>query len=53
MGRVVSGGARLLPQRLGERKIAGSRVYAFEPGQTAHAEASHVHDTEEVFLKER
>ena len=41
---------RLLPEHLGERKVAGGGVYVFEPGETAHPEARHVHDTEEVFI---
>ena len=41
---------RLLPEHLGERKVAGGGVYVFEPGETAHPEAQHVHDVDEVFI---
>lgn len=43
-------GSRLLPEQLGEAKIAGGGVYVFEPGETAHPEARHVHDVDEVFI---
>jgi mannose-6-phosphate isomerase-like protein (cupin superfamily) len=42
--------ARLMPDFLGDRKIDHGGVYIFEPGQTAHPEPRHVHDTAEVFI---
>ena len=43
-------GSRLLPEQLGGTKIAGGGVYVFKPGETAHPEARHVHDVDEVFI---
>ena len=40
----------LLPEVLGDAKITGGGVYVFEPGETAHPEAVHVHDVDEVFI---
>ncbi len=40
----------LLPKLLGDRKISHGGVYVFEPGETAHPEARHVHETAEVFI---
>ena len=42
--------SRLLPELLGDAKIAGGGVYVFKPGETAHPEARHVHDVDEVFI---
>jgi mannose-6-phosphate isomerase-like protein (cupin superfamily) len=42
--------SRLLPEQLGDCKIAGGGVYVFKPGETAHPEARHVHDVDEVFI---
>jgi mannose-6-phosphate isomerase-like protein (cupin superfamily) len=42
--------SRLLPEPLGNAKIAGGGVYVFKPGETAHPEARHVHDVDEVFI---
>lgn len=42
--------SRLLPEQLGDAKIAGGGVYVFKPGETAHPEARHVHDVDEVFI---
>lgn len=41
---------RLLPDVLGDAKVAAGGVYIFKPGETAHPEARHVHDVDEVFL---
>jgi len=41
---------RLLPDWLGEERIAGGGIYCFQPGETAHPEARHVHDVDEVFI---
>jgi mannose-6-phosphate isomerase-like protein (cupin superfamily) len=42
--------SRLMPDLLGEHKISHGGVYVFKPGETAHPEAVHVHDTAEVFI---
>ena len=42
--------SRLLPEQLGNHKIAGGGVYVFKPGETAHPEARHAHDVDEVFI---
>jgi mannose-6-phosphate isomerase-like protein (cupin superfamily) len=42
--------SRLMPDLLGEPKISHGGVYVFKPGETAHPEAVHVHDTAEVFI---
>jgi mannose-6-phosphate isomerase-like protein (cupin superfamily) len=42
--------ARLLPEALGDKTIDHGGVYVFKPGETAHPEARHVHDTEEIFI---
>lgn len=43
-------GHRLLPDLLGDAKVTGGGVYVFKPGQTAHPEARHVHEVDEVFI---
>jgi mannose-6-phosphate isomerase-like protein (cupin superfamily) len=43
-------GSFLLPEFLGEARVAGGGVYVFRPGETAHPEARHVHDVAEVFI---
>ena len=40
----------LIPGALGDKKIDHGGVYIFKPGETAHPEARHVHETEEVFI---
>ncbi len=42
--------SRLLPTELGNAPISHGGVYVFKPGETAHPEAVHVHDTDEVFM---
>lgn len=42
--------SRLLPEQLGNARIAAGGVYVFKPGETAHPEARHVHDVDEVFI---
>jgi mannose-6-phosphate isomerase-like protein (cupin superfamily) len=42
--------SRLLPDFLHDAKITGGGVYVFKPGETAHPEAVHVHDVDEVFI---
>lgn len=42
--------SRLLPDVLGDRRITHGGVYVFKPGEIAHPEPRHVHDTEEVFI---
>jgi len=41
---------RLMPKQLGDRKIHHGGLYIFKPGETAHPEPRHVHDSEEVFI---
>lgn len=43
-------GLQLMPQHLGDAKIAHGGVYVFKPGETAHPEARHVHNVDEVFI---
>ena len=43
-------GSRLLPELLGEARIAHGGVYVFKPGETAHPEPRHVHDVDEVLV---
>ncbi len=43
-------GHSLLPDILGEAKVRHGGIYVFKPGETAHPEARHVHDVDEVFL---
>jgi quercetin dioxygenase-like cupin family protein len=40
----------LMADRFGARKIAWGGLYLFKPGETAHPEARHVHDSDEVFI---
>lgn len=40
----------LLPDILGESRIAVGGVHVFKPGETAHPEPRHVHDVDEVFI---
>lgn len=40
----------LMPDVLGEARVLRGGVYVFKPGETAHPEARHVHDTDEVFI---
>lgn len=42
--------ARLMPDLLGDATIARGGVYIFKPGEIAHPEPRHVHDTAEVFI---
>jgi mannose-6-phosphate isomerase-like protein (cupin superfamily) len=50
LGDLQPNATRLLPEHLGDAKIAHGGVYVFEPGETAHPEARHVHDVAEVFI---
>jgi mannose-6-phosphate isomerase-like protein (cupin superfamily) len=43
-------GVRLIPDVLGDAKISNGGVHVFEPGETAHPEARHVHEVDEVFI---
>jgi len=40
----------LLPEYFNDANITGGGVYVFKPGETAHPEAVHVHDVDEVFI---
>lgn len=41
---------RLFPNILGQAAVKGGGIYCFKPGETAHPEPRHVHDTDEVFI---
>ena len=41
---------RLMPDVLGDAKIKGGGIYVFKPGETAHPEARHAHEVDEVFI---
>lgn len=41
---------RLFPKILGNKKIKSGGLYVFKPGETAHPEAHHSHDVDEVFI---
>jgi mannose-6-phosphate isomerase-like protein (cupin superfamily) len=43
-------GSRLFPAELGDRRIDHGGIYVFKPGEIAHPEPRHVHDSEEVFI---
>ncbi|MCU0519945.1 MAG: cupin domain-containing protein [Anaerolineae bacterium] len=47
---LVPGTSRLIPAEFGEATISHGGVYVFKPGETAHPEAVHIHDTAEVFI---
>ena len=47
---LTPGNSHLMPGELGEQTISHGGVYVFKPGETAHPEAVHVHDTAEVFI---
>jgi mannose-6-phosphate isomerase-like protein (cupin superfamily) len=42
--------SRLMPDLLGAAAIARGGLYIFKPGEIAHPEPRHVHDTAEVFI---
>jgi len=42
--------SRLMPDYFGDKKILRGGVVVFKPGQTAHPEPRHVHETDEVFI---
>ena len=42
--------SRLMPEILGDKKVLNGGVYVFQPGETAHPEAVHVHEADEVFI---
>ena len=42
--------SHLMPDAFGTRKITGGGLYLFKPGETAHPEPRHVHNTDEVFV---
>jgi mannose-6-phosphate isomerase-like protein (cupin superfamily) len=50
LSAVRSDGSRLLPDLLGDARVAHGGVYIFKPGETAHPEPRHVHDVVEVFI---
>ncbi len=42
--------SRLLPDVIGDARVTHGGVYVFKPGETAHPEKVHVHDTDELFF---
>jgi mannose-6-phosphate isomerase-like protein (cupin superfamily) len=42
--------SRLLPDLLGDATVRNGGVYVFQPGETAHPEARHAHEVNEVFI---
>lgn len=50
LNEVTFTATRLMPDLVGDKMIDHGGVYIFEPGETAHPEARHVHDTDEVFI---
>ena len=42
--------SRLLPTIAGDARVTHGGIYVFKPGETAHPETVHVHETMEVFL---
>jgi mannose-6-phosphate isomerase-like protein (cupin superfamily) len=50
LSEVHPDGSRLLPDVLGEARIAHGGIYVFKPGETAHPEPRHVHEVDEVFI---
>jgi mannose-6-phosphate isomerase-like protein (cupin superfamily) len=50
LANVTCTSSRLLPEILGDKKVDHGGVYVFKPGETAHPEARHVHDADEVFI---
>ncbi len=47
---LITSDTRLLPALLGDANITGGGIYCFKPGETAHPEARHVHEVDEVFI---
>lgn len=43
-------GSRLMPDLLGRAGVVSGGIYVFKPGETAHPEARHAHDVNEVFI---
>ena len=42
--------SHLFPAIFGDKVISHGGVYVFKPGEIAHPEARHVHDTAEIFI---
>lgn len=42
--------SRLMPDLLGDAAILRGGLYIFKPGEIAHPEPRHAHDTAEVFI---
>lgn len=47
---LITSDTRLLPSLLGDATITGGGIYCFKPGETAHPEARHVHEVDEIFI---
>lgn len=41
---------RLMPEVCGCDEITEGGIYVFQPGETAHPEPRHVHETDEAFI---
>lgn len=50
VGELMPRDSRLMPDFLGDATVKGGGVYVFQPGETAHPEARHVHEVNEVFI---
>lgn len=50
IGEVDVSPTRILPEAIGDSRVTHGGVYVFKPGETAHPEPVHVHDTAEVFF---
>jgi mannose-6-phosphate isomerase-like protein (cupin superfamily) len=42
--------SRILPGIIGEGRVTHGGVHVFKPGETAHPEPVHVHETTEIFF---
>lgn len=43
-------GSLFMPDILGKAKIVEGAIHFFKPGETAHTEAVHKHDVDEIFI---
>ena len=50
ISEVTNDGLQLMPDLFGKVRIDKGGVKVFEPGESAHPEARHVHDQDEVFI---
>ena len=50
VNEIEPGESFLMPSILGGARVTHGGVHVFKPGETAHPEPRHVHETDEVFL---